>query len=56
MCLLCIAVLGGLPQISLPLATFDGLPWASPWSARGTATPRCWTSRNGWRRPPETGA
>ena len=26
MCLLCIAGLGGLPQISLPLATFDGLP------------------------------
>ena len=26
MCLLCIAGLGGLPQISLPLATIDGLP------------------------------
>ena len=26
MCLLCIAGLGGLPQISLPLATFEGLP------------------------------
>ncbi len=26
MCLLCIAGLAGLPQISLPLATIDGLP------------------------------
>jgi len=26
MCLLCIAGLGGLPQISLPLASFEGLP------------------------------
>ena len=26
MCLLCISGLGGLPQISLPLATLDGLP------------------------------
>lgn len=26
MCLLCIAGLGGLPQVSLPLATLDGLP------------------------------
>jgi amidase len=26
MCLLCIAGLGGLPQISLPLATLDGCP------------------------------
>lgn len=26
MCLLCIAGLGGLPQVSLPLATIDGLP------------------------------
>lgn len=26
MCLLCIAGLGGLPQISLPLATLDGMP------------------------------
>ena len=26
MCLLCIAGLGGLPQISLPLSTLDGLP------------------------------
>ncbi len=26
MCLLCIAGLGGLPQISLPLGTLDGLP------------------------------
>ena len=26
MCLLCIAGLGGLPQVSLPLATMDGLP------------------------------
>jgi amidase len=26
MCLLCIAGLGGLPQVSLPLARLDGLP------------------------------
>lgn len=26
MCLLCIAGLGGLPQVSLPLAQVDGLP------------------------------
>jgi amidase len=26
MCLLCVAGLGGLPQVSLPLATFDGCP------------------------------
>jgi amidase len=26
MCLLCIAGLGGLPQVSLPLAMLDGLP------------------------------
>jgi Asp-tRNA(Asn)/Glu-tRNA(Gln) amidotransferase A subunit family amidase len=26
MCLLCIAGLGGLPQVSLPLATFNGCP------------------------------
>ena len=26
MCLLCISGLGGLPQVSLPLATLDGLP------------------------------
>ena len=26
MCLLCIAGFGGLPRISLPLATFEGLP------------------------------
>jgi amidase len=26
MCLLCIAGLGGLPQVSLPLATLDGMP------------------------------
>ncbi len=26
MCLLCISGLGGLPQISLPLAQLDGLP------------------------------
>ena len=26
MCLLCIAGLGGLPQVSLPMATLDGLP------------------------------
>ena len=26
MCLLCVAGLGGLPQVSLPLATLDGCP------------------------------
>ena len=37
MCLLCIAGLAGLPQVSLPLATLDGLPLGfslvGPWGA-----------------------
>ena len=34
MCLLCISGLGGLPQVSLPLATLDGLPLGLSFIAR----------------------
>ena len=34
MCLLCISGLGGLPQVSLPLATLDGLPLGLSFLAR----------------------
>ncbi len=46
--LLCVAGLAGLPQVSLPLASYQGCPLGFPWSGRRAQISACWR----WQRLP----